>query len=1040
MARCLRHIFIVSLLLSLLAGSFAQAATWNTYWGNVGVGKTPATVLDIIGGVNTTGTINGTGVCIAGVCKTDWTQVSASSTNFWGGTKNSNIWNGDSGAGNVGIGTTAPTSYLHVVSTSTIPAAVFMNGNVGIGTTAPDQRLEINGGGIGFDGNSADKKLYSSADGDLEWVTNNAAGAHGFAVSNQGTKLVYLNTAGNSYFNGGNLGIRITNPGFPLETVGIISSKNTANSNNRHFVMNGYAGATWDLYGGHGGSSYFGISENQAVPYFAIQGGVGNVGIMKTNPAATVDIVGGLNASGTVNGTGLCISGDCKASWAAIGAAGSGWTRTAPYLYATTLTDNVGIGVTNPLAKLQVNGTGLITASGAARFDLYNTTYAGKFSNYVSDSGTWQLADNANNVKLSVATGTNGQIDFYPGSGNTIFNGTGNVGFGATPTEKLDVSGRIRITGNQTLAAGSTGPIFANVSGFGLQVSSGNVGIATNAATTPNFVINSSGNVGIGVTNPISKIYTQVAADDRIVINQTAANNYGYQWSYGGTREWDLFANNASGILQFYSNTAGAVMTLQKSNGNVGIMKTNPATTLDIVGGVSTTGTVNGTGLCISGDCKASWAAVGSASAGWNINGATVYKSDILGNVGIGTTLPTAKLAVSGGTVGADNAQGYTIKDSTGTYRWAMQGTSGNLLNIGDTAGWTSGIALLPGAAEAMRINASGNVGIGTTAPTSYLHVVSTSTVPAAVFMNGNVGIGTTAPAQKLEVAGAGRFSNESGGTLLELGQSSTTNQKQLLVQNNPTNNYFSFQGLQQNVTNYQNIALEPSGGNVGIAKTNPGTILDIVGGVSSTGTVNGTGLCIAGDCKASWPAVGAASSGWTISGINVYKTDTTGNVGIGGTNPGTYKLKVFGDMAVTGTLSTQTGSDFAEEFRVDEPLEPGTVVAMCDLGHKSVRPSETAYDKTVIGVVSDNPSIIAGRIDLDKEDQNKVIVAMAGVVSVKVNNDNGSIRRGDLLTSSSVKGYAMKADSGRSGTMIGKALENLEGRSGKIKVLIYLQ
>lgn len=59
----------------------------------------------------------------------------------------------------------------------------------------------------------ADKKLYSPADGDLEWFTHNSAAGHGFAVSHQGTKCVYLNTTGNSYFNGGNVGIGTVSPG-----------------------------------------------------------------------------------------------------------------------------------------------------------------------------------------------------------------------------------------------------------------------------------------------------------------------------------------------------------------------------------------------------------------------------------------------------------------------------------------------------------------------------------------------------------------------------------------------------------------------------------------------------------------------------------------------------------------------------------------------------------------------------------------------------------------------------------------------------------
>jgi hypothetical protein len=100
-------------------------------------------------------------------------------------------------------------------------------GNVAIGTLTPSQRLEIgSNGGLGFSGsglNAADKKLYSPADGDLEWMTNNGAGVHGFAVSNQGTKAVYLNTSGNSYLNGGNVGIGTASPGVKLDVNGSVS-------------------------------------------------------------------------------------------------------------------------------------------------------------------------------------------------------------------------------------------------------------------------------------------------------------------------------------------------------------------------------------------------------------------------------------------------------------------------------------------------------------------------------------------------------------------------------------------------------------------------------------------------------------------------------------------------------------------------------------------------------------------------------------------------------------------------------------------------
>ena len=135
------------------------------------------------------------------------------------------------------IGTSTATPICFFTSNVTTPRMTINSaGNVGIGTASPGYLLEVNGtiatksdirwSGSGL--NAADKKLYSPADGDLEWMTNNAAGVHGFAVSNQGTKLVYLNSSGNSYFNGGNVGIGTATPTSTLQIVGTGGASSTA--------------------------------------------------------------------------------------------------------------------------------------------------------------------------------------------------------------------------------------------------------------------------------------------------------------------------------------------------------------------------------------------------------------------------------------------------------------------------------------------------------------------------------------------------------------------------------------------------------------------------------------------------------------------------------------------------------------------------------------------------------------------------------------------------------------------------------------------
>ena len=69
----------------------------------------------------------------------------------------------------------------------------------------------------------------------------------------------------------------------------------------------------------------------------------------------------------------------------------------------------------------------------------------------------------------------------------------------------------------------------------------------------------------------------------------------------------------------------------------------------------------------------------------------------------------------------------------------------------------------------------------------------------------------------------------------------------------------------------------------------------------------------------------------------------------------------------------------------------------------------------------------------------NHPLLALIGRVPVKATAENGPIRIGDLLTSSSKPGYAMRCSKAKlcEGTIIGKSLESLETGEGLILMLI---
>ena len=69
-----------------------------------------------------------------------------------------------------------------------------------------------------------------------------------------------------------------------------------------------------------------------------------------------------------------------------------------------------------------------------------------------------------------------------------------------------------------------------------------------------------------------------------------------------------------------------------------------------------------------------------------------------------------------------------------------------------------------------------------------------------------------------------------------------------------------------------------------------------------------------------------------------------------------------------------------------------------------------------------------------------EIPLAVVGIVPCKVSAENGPIRPGDLLVTSSTPGHAMRDRDPAVGTVLGKALEEMPSGTGVIKVLVTLQ
>ena len=299
--------------------------------------------------------------------------------------------------------------------------------------------------------------------------------------------------SGNNIYNAntGNVGIGTTGPGYKLEVAG--DAKVT---------------------GGIAAGGYNPIATHQVTTptFYTDQGQVGGA-------------TGGLKGPGKFNAVELCIQGDCRSSWSAIGGT-SGWTDDGASVRLTTIGDNVGIGTTGPSTKLEMFGV-LRVQGPAASYGGWGT-------------GGWAVEigrdDNYGYVG-SYDRSTSTYKPLYLFSSKILLNGggEGNVGIGTTgPGYKLEVAGDAKVTGG--IAAGSYNPDpnhlvttptlfsargeFINLCLQGISCIDSWSDIVSEGGgnqwvTSGNNIYNAnSGNVGIGTTNPgTNKLKVQGVAE-----------------------------------------------------------------------------------------------------------------------------------------------------------------------------------------------------------------------------------------------------------------------------------------------------------------------------------------------------------------------------------------------------------------------------------------------------------------------------------------------------------------------------------------------